>query len=227
MVAGNSTLFFLQAFSFSSLTTTYITKVLPSIWVLSLALVLLTVATPLEFVPLVLGNVPRWALWGLAFPACHQLGIRTGRFRLVWKALPWVLWLLLLAAEGFAVWGWFHRWHRATFWKSIRYPLEVVFANQDRWETERILFRRGPLVVVHQLCWHPRHGVVDLRQARLVPLLPGLQWATRLSTAFQPGVVDASWQLVDTVGAQMSQDTALQRRVKPWLLKHEEESNKL
>lgn len=209
------------------MTTSYLTKLLPSIWVLSILLVLLTVATPLEFVPLTLGNIPRWVVWGLAFPACRQIWVRTGRFRLVWKSLPWVLWLLLLAAEGFTVWGWFHRWHRVTFWKSVRYPLEVVFANRERWQTVRTLFRRGPLVIVHQLCIAPRYGVTDLRQAKVVPLLPGLQWAARLPGDFQPGVVDASWQLVDTVAAEMSQDTALQRRIKPLLLKYREESNKL
>jgi hypothetical protein len=202
-------------------------RVLPFIWGLSLLLVLLPLVSPLEFVPLAWGNLPRWILWGTAFPACRQLWLRTGRLRWVWRALPWLLWLLLLAAEGLAVWGWFYGSHRVTFWKTIRYPLEVVFANRDQWKTERILFRRGPLLIVHQLCWHPQHGVVDLRQAKIVPLLPGLQWASRVSTHFQPGVVDASWQLVDTVGAEMSQDTALQRRVKPWLLKYEEESNKL
>jgi hypothetical protein len=194
---------------------------------LSLVLVLLTVATPLEFVPLPLGNIPRWALWGLAFPACHHLWLRTGRFRWVWKALPWVLWSLLVVAEGLAVWVWFYRANHTPFWQSVPNPLEMVFANRERWRTERTLFRRGRLVIVHQLCLAPRYGVTDLRQAQLVPLLPGLQWAARLPGDFQPGVVDTSWQLVDTVAAEMSQDTALQRRVKPWLLQRDSVINGL
>lgn len=202
--------------------TTPLPRVLPVLWLLSLLLVLLTLATPLEFVPLAWGNLPRWILWGMAFPACRQLGARTGRLRWVWGSVPWVLWLLLLAAEALAVWGWFYGSHRVTFWKTVRYPLEVVFANRDHWETQQVLFRRGPLVLVQQLCWHPQHGIVDSRQAKVVPLLPGLQWASRLATYFQPGVVDASWQVVDTASVGMSQDTALQRRVKPWLLKHPE-----
>lgn len=214
---------FLRTFSLPP----YLTGLLTSIWLLSLVLVLLTVATPLEFVPLPVGNIPRWALWGLAFPACHHLWLRIGRFRWVWQLLPWLLWLLLFVAECFTVWVWLQGGHQATFWKSVRYPLEVVFANRERWQTVRTLFRRGPLVIVHQLCLAPRYGVTDLRQVKVVPLLPGLQWAARLPGDFQPGVVDASWQLVDTVAAEMSQDTALQRRVKPWLLKHREESNKL
>lgn len=202
--------------------TSYFLRVLPFVWGLSLLLVLFTLATPLEFVPLAWGNLPRWMLWGTALPACRQLWLRTSNFRWVWRSAPWVLWLLLLAAELLAVWGWFCGSHRVTFWKTVRYPLEMVFANRDYWETQRILFRRGPRVLVHQLCWNPQHGVVDLRQVKVVPLLPGLQWASRVSTHFQPGVVEASWRLVDTVGAKMSQDTALQRRVKPWLLKYEE-----
>lgn len=201
--------------------TTSLLRVLPLMWLLRLLLVLLTLTTPLEFVPLAWGNLPRWVLWGAAFPACRQLGVRTGRLRWVWRAVPWVLWLLLLAAEALAVWGWFYRSHRVTFWETIRYPLEVVFVNRDRWETQQVLFRRGPLVLVQQLCWHPQHGVVDLRQAKVVPLLPGLQWAGRLATYFQPGVVDTSWQVVDTASVGMSQDTARQRQVKPWLLKHQ------
>jgi hypothetical protein len=204
-----------------------LTGLLSSLWLVSLVLVLLTVATPLEFVPLSLGNIPRWILWGLAFPACRHLWLRTGRFRWVWNSLPWVLWLLLLVAEGLAVGVWCRVGTQTAFWQNVRYPLEKVFANRERWRTARTLFRRGPLVLVHQLCWEPRYGIVDLRQARIVPLVPGLQWVSCLPGDFQPGVVDTSWQLVDTVAAEMSQDTALQRRVKPWLLKRDRVINGL
>ena len=202
--------------------TSFLLKLLTIIWVISLLMVILTLATPLEFVPLTLGNIPRWVVWGLAFPACHQLWVRTGRLRWFWKSLPWLLWAPLVLVEGMVVWDTFHGSYHTTFWERALQPVELVFANQNRWAMQHTLFRRGALVVVHELCWHPQEGVVDLRQAKLVPLLPGLQWATRLSTDFQPGVVDASWQLVDTVHVGMSQDTTLQRQLKPWLLKHNE-----
>ena len=141
--------------------------------------------------------------------------------RWVWQSLPWLLWAPLVLGEGLVVWDTFQRSYDTTVWKRALQPVEWVFANQERWVTQQTLFRRGSLVIVHQLCWHPRQGVVDLRQARIVPLVAGLQWVIRLPGDFQPGVVDASWQVVDTASVEMSQDTALQRRVKPWLLKRD------
>jgi hypothetical protein len=190
-------------------------------WLLSLVLVLLTTVTPLEFTPLWLGNLPRWGLWGLAFPACHRL--RTGSLRLpwLWTGLPWLLWGLLVVGEGLFAYG--IATHTPRRWAKLMEPLQWLFANQARWRPGLVLFTHGRQHLTHQLLWHPRYGVVDIRQVQLLPLLPGLQWAKRLpEPLYAAGVLDESWQVADTASAGMSRDTSLPRRIRPWLRKHPE-----
>lgn len=196
-----------------------LTKSIISIWLTSLLLTILTLFTRLEFTPLPLGNTSRWIIWGLAFPACYLLRLRNRRLRWLWIMIPWLLWTGLIYMEGLAVWVSFHQVGRYTFWEATLEPLRFAFANQERWIKQRVIFRRGSQVIEHQYLYERPMGILDVRQAIITPILPGLQLATRLPIAGQ-GVVDDSWQLVDSTSVEMSQDTALNRRLKPWLLKH-------
>lgn len=196
-----------------------ISKLIISVWLLSLLLTILTLFTRLEFTPLPLGNLLRCAVWGLAFPACYLLRLHNRRLRWLWLLLPWLIWSLLVWAEGMAVWVSLHSGPSYTFQAAVLEPLKFIFANKEHWIKQRVIFRRGSQVIAHQYLYEKPKGILDVRQAIITPLLPGLQWATRLPIAGQ-GVVDASWQLVDSTSVEMSQDTALNRRLKPWLLKH-------
>jgi hypothetical protein len=194
-------------------------RLIISSWLTSLLLTILTLFTRLEFSPLPLGNIPRWIVWGLAFPACYLLRLHNHRLRWLWMMIPWLLWAFLICMQGLAVWVSFHQVGSYTFWEGMLEPPRFAFANQERWIKQRVIFRRGSQVIEHQYLYEKPMGILDVRQAIITPILPGLQWATRLPIAGQ-GVVDASWQLVDSTSVEMSQDTALNRRLKPWLLKH-------
>lgn len=184
-------------------------------WVLSLLLVVLTLATPLEFSPLPVENIFRWGAWLLAFPACRRLYHLTGRLPWLWKLLPWLVWSPVLFLEGYVV---LHP-SRYPLWKRALEPLEWVFWNRADWETKRVLFRRGSSEVVFHHLRDPRMGYLEYRLAYYTPLLPGVHWM-RLIPGDYPlvqDVVDPSWQIVDTASAELSQDMALRRRLKPWL----------
>jgi hypothetical protein len=191
-------------------------------WLLSLVLVILTTATPLEFDPRWLGNVARGALWGLAFPACALLARRGGWFRWVLLGLPWLLWSSIVVVEVMAIGYLCQRprseWNHTPFWRKAVEPLEWVFANREMWWPPNVLFRRGNSVVASQLLLEKRKGVLNSRVAYLTPVLPGLRWASCLPEGDNKLLLDTSWQLVDTASVEMSQDTALQRRVRPWVV---------
>jgi hypothetical protein len=191
-------------------------------WLLSLVLIILTTATPLEFDPRWLGNIARGSMWGLAFPACGLLARRNGWFRWVLLGVPWLLWSSIVAVEVMAIWYLCQRprseWDHTPFWRKAVEPLEWVFANQAAWGPPNVLFRQGKSMVASQLLWERRKGVLEARLAILTPVLPGLRWASCLPQGDDNNrLLDTSWQLVDTASVGMSQDTALQRRVRPWV----------
>ena len=174
----------------------YLPSLVIGTWLLSLGFVVLTLTTPLEFTPLPLSNLPRLGVWGLAFPACRMLWQRTGRLRGLWRTVPWLLWGPLLVVQS----GWFLLMMLSfEQWPRLLKPTTSVFARQQVWLTRRVLFRRGLQVVASQridpLALYPG----SFRTVLLTPVLPGLQWATRL-TGNKP--LDASWQLSDLPDAQ-------------------------
>ncbi|MDF7815229.1 hypothetical protein [Hymenobacter sp. YC55] len=177
-------------------------------WLLSLGLMVLTLTTPLEFTPLPFDNLPRWGVWGLAFPACRLLGVRPGWRRRLWRTVPWLLWAPLLLVQI----GWSLSLLLASSqdWSRLLDPTRGVFARPQRWQTKRVLFRRGWQVVALQ-----RHDPQDFhpyaaRTAQLTPVLPGLQWATRLTRHQR---LDASWQVSDLPDLQANPRTYFSREV--------------
>lgn len=191
-------------------------------WLISIMLVILTAATPLEFDPRWLGNIARWGLFGLAFSACGLLAHRGGWFRWVLLGVPWLLWGSLGAGELTHLWYLCHRspsqWDHTPFWRKAVGPLEWLFANQEVWWPPHVLFRRGDSIVATHFLGEKRTGLLDSRVAFLTPIFPGLRWASRLPEGDNKQLLDTSWQLVDTASVGMSQDTALQRRVRPWVI---------
>ena len=157
---------------------------------------IITLFTPLEFSPLPLDNIPRWGVWGLAFPACRMLSVRTGILPKLWRAVPWVLWTPLLVVQAL----WIPLSAPETLsgpWSKTVEPMAGLFARQEKWATARVLFRRGWQVVAVQqiepVNFYPRYH----RTAIITPLLPGFQWATRLERRTNNDcVLDASWQIV-------------------------------
>ena len=195
-------------------------RLLTGVWLLSLVLVILTLVTPLEFNPLLLGNLARWLVWGLAFPVGRWVARRGQWHRWVGCAIPGLLWGGVVGAELLVAWDVYRRpasaYHRHE-WRRAVWPLEAVFANQAHRMPPDTLFRRGRQVVAHQLTWERPWGV-SYRYVVLAPVLPGLQWAQPLPDPEEAEkLLDTSWQLVDTASVGMSQDTALQRRVRPWV----------
>lgn len=165
---------------------------LNAVWIVSLALVLLTLCTPLEFDPLPFANLPRWGLWGLAWPACRSLQAYS-RWRFPLRLVPWLLWAPLLLAQA----GWLFMSPLQPSpepWSTVLAPLAGVFARSETWHTRRVLFRRGWQAVLLQreepMGFYPRQWRIALR----TPLLPGVQWVQRLRGERE---LDASWHLVD------------------------------
>ncbi|MDQ2770298.1 MAG: hypothetical protein M3Y54_07345 [Bacteroidota bacterium] len=196
-------------------------RLLIGLWLLSLVLVIITLTTPLEFSPLPLGNIPRWLVWGLAFPVGRWVARRGNWFRWVGYAIPGLLWGSVIGVELLVAWDVYQRpaseYHTHTWRKAVR-PLEMVFFNRLHWLPPDVLFRRSNKVVAHQLLLDPRYGA-RFRYAILSPVLPGLQWAKQIPIPEDAEkLLDVSWQLVDTVSVGMSQDTGLQRRVRPWVV---------
>jgi hypothetical protein len=149
------------------------------VWLLGLVLVPLTLFTPLEFTPLWLGNLPRWGLWGLAFPACHWLRVRT-KCRL-WAAVPWVLWAPLAYAVGDNGWRSYRdaaQSHAPMRWSTLVQPLELTFANDKRWWRQQVLSQNGARVTSLEMDVS-RYGSEGIRYTEIFQLLPGLQWARR------------------------------------------------
>jgi hypothetical protein len=197
-------------------------------WLVSLVLVGLSIFTPVELVPLPLENVPRWGLYALVFPACGLLQARWPRARFLWQSVPWLVWGPLLAVLFF--------WLPTTVaqtpakpWSDILAPLTWLFARPEEWRTSQVLFRRGSQVVVqqHYVPWNqpllrfPVRG--SWRTARVMPLVPGVQWAAPLPG---PSSLDASWQAQQPTGLAKDQrfflleaqlewsgDSALRRRL--------------
>ncbi len=166
------------------------------LWLLSIGAMGTTLFTPLEFSPLPLENIPRWGFWGLAFPACRMLGVHIGVLPKLWRAVPWVLWAPLLVVQ--ALWMLLSVPETLSGpWSKAFEPMAGLFARQEKWVTIRVLFRRGWQVVAVQqiapMSFYPRCH----RTAMITPLLPGLQWATRLEhRKNEDCVLGASWQIV-------------------------------
>jgi hypothetical protein len=183
----------------------YLPKLILTIWLLSAVMVLLTASTPLEFVPLPLGNLPRWGFWLLVFPVARWLTARAGRLAKVWRLLPWLLWTPLILLQLFTVGFWFsHPQNREyaaadrTPWtkvvKQVLSPLELVFAQNESWSTGSVEYRRGNNLAVRQLL--RSNWGAQPRRIILTPVLPGLQWCVPIS---EDSVLKAPWQVVDTV----------------------------
>ncbi|MGY2134878.1 hypothetical protein ACW9KT_21790 [Hymenobacter sp. HD11105] len=198
-----------------------LSRVVIGCWLVSLVLIGLTLATPLEFTPLTLGNLPRWGAWGLAFPACHLLGQHATRFRVIWRVLPWLLWGPLVVVQ--ALWL-VLALPTATTWSPILEPTLSVFARPQQWQTTRVLFQRSEQVVAMQQLGPQALYPREFRTAIHTPLVPGLQWVTSLNA---PQRLDASWQVVDLPTLRtntylrrrvlrLSQDSAVHRSLRPW-----------
>lgn len=190
-------------------------------WLFSLFIAVLIAFTPLEFLPLPLGNVPRWLTWGLAIPACRLLQARVPRLRWVLTALPWLLWGPLVLGQGL----WFLLSLGASgpmVWSRVLEPVRTLFACDDEWHTKRVLFRRGRQFVVTQRLSDESFGPRYARTALVTPLLPGIQWAQRMD---RDSVLDNSWLFVDTLrkdenslyAVRLSRDSAVHRWIRPWL----------
>ena len=199
-------------------------------WLVCLILVALSIWTPLELVPLPMENVPRWGLWALAFPAAEVLRARWPRLRWLWRCLPWVLWVPLLAVLFFGLPTTVAQ-TPAKPWAEILSPLRWLFARAEEWRTVRVHFHRGRQVVAFQAYvpvnqpvppfWFWGRGLS--RNAVVTPLVPGLQWAEPV-----PPLLDASWQAtplderdsvdqyrVATLQLSLSGDSALHQRLRP------------
>jgi len=169
-------------------------------WAVSFILVVLSIFTPMELVPLPLENVPRWGLYALAFPACGLLQARWPRGRLVWKTLPWLGWGPLLVVLFFSL-PMTVAQTPAKSWADIFAPLTWFFARPEEWRTSQVLFRRGNQLVVEQryVPWdqlRPRMLRGSWRTALVTPLVPGVQWAVPLG----PGSLDDSWHAQQPTG---------------------------
>jgi hypothetical protein len=196
-------------------TTLHLSRLLIGAWVLSLVLVVLTLATPLEFSPLPVENVFRWGTWLLAIPACRRLQQLTGRLLWLWKLLPWLLWSPVLFLEGYIV----LRPSYHSLGRRVLQPLEWIFWNRADWGMQYVLFRRENSEVVFDHLRDPQMGYLKDRLAYHTPLLPGVHWVSPIPGEYPlvQNVLDPSWQIVDTASAELSQDTVLRRRLQPWL----------
>jgi hypothetical protein len=163
--------------------------------------VLLTTFTPLELVPVSLGNLPRWGFWLLIFPVAQRLKAQVGRR---WGLLPWLLWAPLLLLQLLVFGFWFstpeHRTYaafRKSSWTQVLWPFEKVFAQTGRWRTGAVEYRRENTLVVRQNL--PSRWGAEARRVILTPIMPGLQWCVPIP---YDSLLKAPWQVVDTVAVR-------------------------
>ena len=181
----------------------YISQFLAILWLVSLVLVLLTTFTPLEFNPIQLTYLPRWGLWFLVIPATQWLRTSTKILPWLWKSIPWLLWVPLLALQlAYSIKSYIH-YPTHNIFLNVRHTviiLEDVFTAQLRtpferytWYTHTIHYRWGNRVVAQQLLHTPWGG--EPRRVIITPLLPGLQWSQAITDDL---IFQAPWQPVDT-----------------------------
>lgn len=191
----------------------YVSRVVVGIWLLSLPLVLLLLFTPLEVTPIQLSNLPRWALWFLAFPATKWLKDNTGTFSWFWKPIPWLLWALfpLIQLLGTAD-RYIHRpelpWQSHVSLDITCEVLHYVFAQQllhnpihlrwYDWHTGTIEYHWGNKVVARQMLI--TNGGAWARRVAIRPIIPSLQWCTPIP---DDSIFRAPWQPIDTATVQM------------------------
>lgn len=185
----------------------HINQFITTIWLVSLVLVLLTTFTPLEFNPIQLTYLPRWGLWFLVIPATQWLWTSTRILPWLWKSIPWLLWVPLLALQlAYSIKSYI-RYPTYNVFRNIRYTLlifEDVFAAQLRtpyyfytWHTNTIHYRWGSRIVAQQLLDTPWGG--EPRRVIITPLLPGLQWSQPIADDL---LLHAPWQPVDTASVK-------------------------
>ncbi|TGE28498.1 hypothetical protein [Hymenobacter metallicola] len=182
----------------------YLPNLIATIWLLCWPLVLLTYFTPLEFVPLQLGNLPRLGLWLLAFPATRWLKTRTRILSWLWTLLPWLMWGPLVLVQLVVVASWYQKaksytpgkfqW---TSWRQAVIPVEDLFVRQYPWHTVAFDYRQGDVVAVRQLRF--TNAGAEPRRVIITPVMPGLQWCVPIP---YDSLLKAPWQMVDTVAAR-------------------------
>lgn len=175
-----------------------------STWLLCWPLVLLTWFTPLEFVPLQLGNLPRWGLWLLAFPATRWLKTRTRALPWLWILLPWMLWAPLVIMQVYFAGYWYQQVKTSNLskssppsWRQAVMPFEELFARHYPWYTLAFDYRQGNKLAVRQLRYTPWGG--QPRRVIITPVVPGLQWCVPIP---YDSLLKDPWLMVDTVAAR-------------------------
>jgi hypothetical protein len=145
------------------------------LWLLCLGATLLDQYSPLQFTSRPVASAVHCGLWLLLLPALRQLPLPGWLPRLLWLGpplllIPYAILLMVAGVDPFKM---------GLLVDARRFFVGTEDNNTQRWSNAKVFFRRGRVLVLSQYEGLDGGGV-QFRQARMMPLVPGLRWVREM-----------------------------------------------